>query len=114
MRSIPKNFLDFLAPALRSLDLSFNGIGGAVQAQAFSLLSVLQMLSLSHNRIESLSKPSMLHLSSLQLLDLSHNRIEVLEFGQFVGLNRLRIVSLANNRLRSLPRDVFQVLLGVF
>ena len=108
--SVPKNFLDFLAPALRSLDLSHNAITGNVKHNAFSLLSVLQILSLSHNNIENLAKPTLLHLSSLQILDLSHNRIEMLQFGQFVGLNGLRIVSLAHNRLRSLPRDVFQVL----
>ena len=109
LSAVPKNFLDFLAPALRSLDLSYNAITGRVPADAFSLLSVVQILSLSRNNIEDLSKPSLLSLSSLQLLDLSYNRIEVLQFGQFVGLSGLRIVSLAHNKLRSLPRDVFQV-----
>ena len=111
LSSVPKNFLDFLAPALRSLDLSYNAITGHVSDRAFSLLSVVQILSLAHNNIEDLSKPSLLSLSRLQLLDLSHNRIEVLQFGQFVGLSGLRIVNLSHNKLRSLPRDVFQVLL---
>ena len=106
---VPKNFLDFLAPALRSLDLSYNKITGSVPEDAFSLLSVVQILSLSHNNIEDMSKPSLLSLSSLQLLDLSYNRIEVLQFGQFVGLSGLRVVNLSHNKLRSLPRDVFQV-----
>ena len=108
--AVPKNFLDFLAPALRSLDLSYNAITGRVKDQDFGLLSVVQILSLSHNSIDDLSKPSLLHLSSLQLLDLSYNRIEVLQFGQFVGLSGLRVVNLSHNKLRSLPRDVFEVI----
>ena len=109
LTAVPKNFLDFLAPALRSLDLSHNDISGEVKEEDFSLLSVVQILSLSHNSIKNLSKPSLLPLRSLQLLDLSHNMIEVLQFGQFVGLSGLRIVNLSHNKLRSLPRDVFKV-----
>ena len=43
LTSVPKNFLDFLAPALRTLDLSFNRIS-QVEAASFSLLGVLQTL----------------------------------------------------------------------
>ena len=38
------------------------------------------------------------HLWLVQILELSHNRLESLQFGQFAGLINLRIVYMANNR----------------
>lgn len=63
---------------------------------------------MSNNQILDLSKTAFHSLTGLQVLDLSHNRIEVLQFGQFSGLGGLRLVNLAHNHLRSLPRDVFE------
>ena len=97
LTNVPKNFLDFLAPALRSLDLSFNRIM-EVEAASFSLLGVLQTLSLANNNIRDMEKSSLRHLASLQIIDLSWNRIEVLQFGQVAGLANLRVVSIAHNR----------------
>ena len=107
LTSIPKNFLDFLAPALRTLNLAFNRVT-EIEAPSFSLLGVLQILNLAHNNIVDMEKSSLRHLTSLQILDLSWNRIEVLQFGQLAGLSGLRSVALSHNSLRSLPRDVFQ------
>ena len=97
LTSVPKNFLDFLAPAIRALDLSFNRIS-EVESASFSLLGVLQTLSLNNNNIMDMEKSSLRHMASLQIIDLSWNRIEVLQFAQMAGLTNLRFVSIAHNR----------------
>lgn len=94
---IPKSFLEQIAPALRSLDLSHNRITDVSVTDLKTLMN-LQSLKLADNNIIDLQKGALKHLTGLQILDLSKNRIEVLQFGQFAGLSGLRIVNLAQNR----------------
>ena len=86
MRRVPKSFLEYLAPSLRSLELSYNYFT-TVEDGAFRQLSFLQVLSLSHNNILDMEKMAFHSLVRLQILDLSSNKIEVLQFGQFSGLS---------------------------
>jgi Leucine-rich repeat (LRR) protein len=94
---IPMGFLEQAAPALRTLDLSYNRITGIDGYDLKSLVS-LQELKLAANHVIDLHKAALRHLTGLQILDLSQNRIEVLQFGQFSGLTGLRRVNLAQNR----------------
>ncbi|XP_059082371.1 chaoptin-like isoform X2 [Tigriopus californicus] len=107
LESVPRAFLEFLAPSLRTLDLSYNQLP-EIERVDFKQLALLQVLKVSHNQILDLAKTAFHSLTGLQILDLSSNRIEVLQFSQFMGLSGLRRIDLSNNRLRSLPRDVFQ------
>ena len=62
LTSVPSKFLDFLAPALRTLNLASNRIT-EIEAQSFSLLGVLQSLNLANNNIMDMEKTSLKHMT---------------------------------------------------
>jgi Leucine-rich repeat (LRR) protein len=64
MRQVPKSFIEFLSPSLRVLDLSRNRL---VTVEGFGQLSMLQILRIAHNVINSVAKTAFHSLTSLQV-----------------------------------------------
>ncbi|XP_010933760.1 brassinosteroid LRR receptor kinase-like [Elaeis guineensis] len=85
-------------PALQVMDLSHNGLWGAVPGAAFEHPS-LEQLTLSYNQLESITRPGDGGLwSRLIALDLGHNRLGGF-LPAFLGLMpRLSALSLEDNR----------------
>ena len=95
--------------SLRTLDLGNNAIS-RLEAGTFVCLSTLQSLSLSSNRLSTLSNETFFGLGpSVEYLDISGNSIISVAANAFRNLlgPNLRYVALSNNRLVVMPRNTF-------
>ena len=68
MVRVPRAFLEFLAPSLRTLDLSHNRLT-EIDRSAFKQLSLLQVLKIADNSVMELSKTAFHSLTGLQVLE---------------------------------------------
>ncbi|CAL8126980.1 unnamed protein product [Orchesella dallaii] len=95
----------FLNPQIKFLSLSKNQIKDITMSLQF--YSELQVLDISHNKLESLGKTNFESLKSLHLLNVSYNSIKALESGVFIGLAHIRVVDLSGNQLDRVEREIF-------
>ncbi|CAH2037058.1 unnamed protein product, partial [Iphiclides podalirius] len=99
LKKIPVGALEPML-VLEDLDLSKNGIYDVllrrVESEPFK---VVKRLSLSGNRIRSVTKESFPVNNSIELLDLSNNVIEIVEETAFVTCTSLRELNLAQNNI---------------
>ncbi|KAL0967208.1 hypothetical protein UPYG_G00249190 [Umbra pygmaea] len=72
-----------------------------------------RILLLPNNRLSSLGAGAFSNLTSLERLDLSHNYLDNLPAGLFRDLVNLSQLTLHNNSLTALDRDLFQGLAGL-
>ncbi|XP_068631893.1 carboxypeptidase N subunit 2-like [Battus philenor] len=85
---------------LEDLDLSKNGIFDLLlQKYESEPFKVVKRLSLSGNRIRSVTKESFPVDNSIELLDLSNNVIEIVEENSFLSCTNLRELNLAQNNI---------------
>lgn len=94
----------FLNPQIKFLSLSKNQIKDITMSLQF--YSELQVLDISHNKLESLGKTNFESQRSLHLLNVSYNMIKSLETGVFTGLTHMRVVDLTGNQLDRLDKEV--------
>lgn len=128
--------MNFDAPAIGSLDVSYNrlqmnpheasapfapfantlrrlqlnGNGGLVTTlpnRAFGELHHLEDLDLSGNTISGLRRRSFHGLERVQLLNLSRNDISQLQPEQFAAMKRLRVLDLSANRMFAIGAEAF-------
>ncbi|WVZ88206.1 hypothetical protein U9M48_034751 [Paspalum notatum var. saurae] len=82
-----------------SLDLSQNGLAGAIPA-ALGRLAALNLLNLSWNALSGPIPAALASLGALQTLDLSHNGLDGAIPASLAGLTFLSCFDVAHNRLR--------------
>ncbi|KAJ9561048.1 hypothetical protein OSB04_006208 [Centaurea solstitialis] len=94
-------------PSLKSLDLSFNGLGGSFPIQELSCLSQdLEVLLLSGNDFNgTLSFEALASFHHLEVLDLSWNNFVGSIPSTIQELSSLRVLSFAGNNLNGSLRD---------
>ncbi|KAJ9561328.1 hypothetical protein OSB04_006488 [Centaurea solstitialis] len=94
-------------PSLKSLDLSFNGLGGSFPIQELSCLSQdLEVLLLSVNEFNgTLSFEALASFHNLEVLDLSENNFVGSIPSTIQELSSLRVLSFAYNNLHGSLRD---------
>jgi Leucine-rich repeat (LRR) protein len=79
-----------------------------VEEDAFAGMTSLKVLNLSCNcSLRSLPKNVFTELRQLEVLRLSHNRLEAVHADSFTGLVSLKILKLDNNRIRFVPARAF-------
>lgn len=98
---------DLALPALRSLDLSANGIEN-IPPGTLTDLPNLRRLSLGYNALWHLDDRVFDGLSRLEQLDLRYNRLVTLHGRCFRPLKSLMDVNLRGNRVEVLRPDIFQ------
>ncbi|KAM0726024.1 Protein artichoke [Formica fusca] len=98
---------DLVLPALRSLDLSANGIERILPG-TLADLSNLRKLSLGYNTLRVVDDGVFDGLSRLEQLDLKYNRLVTLHGRSFRPLKSLMDVNLRGNRMEVLRPDIFQ------
>lgn len=93
---------------LKTIHLEHNGIEW-IHLRAFSSLSNMQLLDLSHNNINDavMIGRAVKDITSLEQLNLDHNSIEALPEASFVDLPRLKELYLNNNFIRELHHGAF-------
>ncbi|KPI93132.1 Leucine-rich repeat-containing G-protein coupled receptor 5 [Papilio xuthus] len=99
---IKKMPIEVLSPMilLEDLDLSKNGIYDLLlQKTESEPFKVVKRLSLSGNRIRSVTKESFPLNNSIELLDLSNNVIEIIEENAFLTCVNLRELNLGQNNI---------------
>ncbi len=97
-------FLDF--SVLTVLDIGNNRIN-SLSDGAFNGLSQLEQLYLYNNRLTTLSDSMFSELSQLQSLDLWNNRLTTLNNGVFRGLKQLKSLNLGVNQFSTLNDSTF-------
>ncbi|TGZ51199.1 Insulin-like growth factor-binding protein complex acid labile subunit [Temnothorax longispinosus] len=98
---------DLALPALRSLDLSSNGIERILPG-ALADLPNLRKLNLGYNALRLLDDGVFDGLTGLEQLDLRCNRLVTLHGRSFRPLKSLMDVNLRGNRVEVLRPDIFQ------
>ncbi|XP_039309773.1 protein artichoke isoform X2 [Solenopsis invicta] len=98
---------DLALPALRSLDLSSNGIERILPG-TLADLSNLKKLNLGYNALRILDDGVFDGLTGLEQLDLKCNRLVTLHGRSFRPLKSLMDVNLRGNRVEVLRPDIFQ------
>ncbi|XP_071578796.1 uncharacterized protein Atk [Temnothorax nylanderi] len=98
---------DLALPALRSLDLSSNGIE-RIPPGALADLPNLRKLNLGYNALRLLDDGVFDGLTGLEQLDLRCNRLVTLHGRSFRPLKSLMDVNLRGNRVEVLRPDIFQ------
>ncbi|XP_055538385.1 nyctalopin-like [Wyeomyia smithii] len=94
---------------LEVLDISHNRLD-TLGSKNFEAQEKLRSLNLSDNLLVSLLKDSFRGMKRLEILLLNDNRIEKVHPTAFQGLNSLRILDLSNNQLVSFEEDVLRPL----
>lgn len=84
---------------LKELDLSGNSLGGPLGPGTLPRLPNLQLLSLAHNQLSSVTRGALAGLDKLTSLSLHHNQIDVLEDHAFRAIPTLTELDLAHNRM---------------
>ncbi|KAK0158723.1 hypothetical protein PV328_009695 [Microctonus aethiopoides] len=97
---------DLVLPALRSLDLSANGIE-RIPPGAVSELPSLRKLNLGYNSLRLLEDRTFDGLVRLEQLDMQHNRLMSLHGRSFRPLRSLMDLNLRGNRLEVVRSDIF-------
>ncbi|XP_072767715.1 uncharacterized protein Atk isoform X2 [Anoplolepis gracilipes] len=98
---------DLSLPALRSLDLSANGIE-RIPPGSLADLSSLRKLSLGYNTLRVIDDGVFDGLLRLEQLDLKYNRLVTLHGRSFRPLKSLMDINLRGNRMEVLRPDIFQ------
>ncbi|EFN75540.1 Insulin-like growth factor-binding protein complex acid labile chain [Harpegnathos saltator] len=98
---------DLALPALRSLDLSANGIE-RIPPGTLADLPNLRRLNLGYNALRLLEDGVFDGLGRLEQLDLRYNRLVTLHGRSFRPLKSLMDVNLRGNRVEVLRPDIFQ------
>lgn len=99
-------------PAMRSLDLSANGIE-RIPPGTFSKLPNLRSLNLGYNSLNLIEEDTFDGLVKLEKLDLRLNRLVDLHPQSFRPLRRLADLNLQENRLETLRPDLFHHNMGL-
>jgi Leucine-rich repeat (LRR) protein len=103
------NYFPYEISTLLHLNFDNNEIS-TIEKNAFEELRLLQILSLSNNFLNNITK-EIFSISSIQLklisLNLSHNLIEFIEQGSFQNLIELKILDLSFNQLLSIENNLF-------
>ncbi|RLU17391.1 hypothetical protein DMN91_009626 [Ooceraea biroi] len=97
---------DLALPALRSLDLSANGIENILPGMLADLPN-LRKLNLGYNALRLLDEGVFEGLSRLEQLDLRYNRLVTLHGRSFHPLKSLMDVNLRGNRVEVLRPEIF-------
>lgn len=84
---------------LIELDLSHNELS-VLPAAPLVHCPILRKLNLAHNRLRAVRNASMNKLSQLQSIDMSNNQIELIETNAFYGLKNLKQLYLHENQLK--------------
>lgn len=95
----------FLNPQIKFLSLSRNQIKDITMSLQF--YNELQVLDISHNKLETLGRTNFESLKSLHLLNVSYNSIKSLDNGVFTGLSHMKVVDLSGNQLERIEREIF-------
>lgn len=90
---------------LEMLTLSFNKLASISRQQLAALPSTIRVLTLAHNRISNLPADFGAHLKRLSQLDVSGNRLTQLPPTLF-GLTSLQCLNAGHNQLQRLPDAV--------
>nr|XP_015808650.2 leucine-rich repeat-containing G-protein coupled receptor 4 [Nothobranchius furzeri] len=97
--SIPSDLCEDLK-LLRTLDLSYNEIK---ELPSFQGCSLLQEISIQHNKIQQIDRDTFRGLFALRLLDVSRNEIQTIHKDAFLTLTSLANVDLSMNSLTGIP-----------
>ncbi|XP_055333585.1 toll-like receptor Tollo [Paramacrobiotus metropolitanus] len=98
VRTLESDVAEYLSPKLRTLSLSRNKLD-SVSDSALARLEQLTELDLSLNQLESLSDGLLQHQTQLERLWLNGNQVKSLPVNAFVMLSQLRVLNLSQNAL---------------
>ena len=96
-------------PSLQVLTVTSSGLM-QINSCAFSLLTNLNNLNLTSNKLREIEPGTFGRLKLLELLDLSSNNIKTLKTSAINGLEKLRVLNLADNQLKLISPDIFKPL----
>jgi Leucine-rich repeat (LRR) protein len=105
-----KPLVNHVGRCLVKLNLSHNEITDEIKQFTFQELHNLEILDLSHNKINSLNRSSFTGLSSLRALDLSHNKLTSFNCCM---IPLLKVLNLAHNSFTHIHRDDFVFVLNL-
>ncbi|XP_028641789.1 platelet glycoprotein Ib alpha chain [Grammomys surdaster] len=111
LKSLPS--LGQALPALTSLTISFNKLG-SLSPGILEGLSQLQFLYLQNNDLKSLPPGLLMSTTKLKKLNLSNNKLRELPPGLLDGLEDLDTLYLHGNWLRTIPKGFFGTILLSF
>ncbi|XP_078742043.1 immunoglobulin superfamily containing leucine-rich repeat protein 2 [Lampetra fluviatilis] len=105
LETVPKG----LPANITSLSLSANRLR-SLSRDAFEEIPLMSSLWLSHNELVSIEKGTLAGLVQLRNLDLSNNQLADFSWEDLRNLTALQVLKLNNNNLARLPRDAFETL----
>jgi Leucine-rich repeat (LRR) protein len=97
----------FNCPMLEILNLTHNKIE-QIKAETFSRARYLVALNLTHNKITEISDDGFKGLTKLQHLRLGHNKLTQLKKEMLEKMGKLNSLDLANNKIEVLDADTFR------
>lgn len=93
--------LEFLSPALESLNLAFNSLQ-SINTRTFQRFENLKLLNLSHTHLKQFEFCMFFHQNQLKVLDLSYNRWNEVDFSLFIRkMKNLEVLNLEGNHLHT-------------
>lgn len=92
---------------VNTLRLEGNPNISVIHPNAFSGLTELPSLNISHTKVRELKAKSFYGLERLQRLVFAHNSLESIETGCFIGLNSTTSLDLTGNEIKFFKKDMF-------
>ena len=92
------------------LDLSHNSLSGYRLHRTFAYQEKLIILSLSNNKLVTLTEETFRWNVMLEVLDLSYNHLTTLQAGTLSTLTQLKKLNLGFNKITELPNTLFETL----